>query len=311
MKLSITTSSYLKRLDGSQVTVPQCIDLIEEAGFKSIDLFFGDAPSGKVELCRDDWMEWAKALREDLNRRGLTVDQAHAPFYNTLSPDIKDREYKEEMIRRSIIAADILGVKWIVIHPGTNYIDNYLDVNIKENVEFYSRFLEVAAKQPGGIGIAIENLFDTHHVANGVTGSTEKSDRRINDYIVTQRRFGTSVVELQMLLGELKQDFSNVGACWDFGHGNDASANVVACLKRLGKDLKALHVNDNLGVYDDHLLPFLGTVPWFDVMPVLKEIGYEGVFAFETHLVTKRMPEELVKETLKFTRKIGEYLVSL
>ena len=311
MKLSITTTTYLKRLDGSQVSTAQCIDLIEEAGFKSIDVFFGNAPSGNAEICRDDWMDWAKTLREDLDRRGLTVDQAHAPFYNTLSPDIKEREYKEEMIRRSIIAADILGAKWMAMHPGTNYIDNYLDVNIKGNVEFFSPFLELAEKQPNGIGIAIENLFDTHHVANGVTGSTEKSDRRVNDYIVTQRRFGSSVVELQMLLAELKQNFKNVGACWDFGHGNNASADVVTCLRRLGKDLKALHVNDNLGIYDDHLPPFYGTVPWFDVMPVLKEIGYEGVFAYETHIITKRMPEVLIKETMKYCRVMGEYLLSL
>lgn len=309
MKLSITTSSYLKRLDGSRVSTAECVALIEEAGFDTVDIFFGDATSGKTELCGADWLDWAKRLREDMDKRGITATQAHAPFYNTLSPEIQDREYKEEMIRRSIIASDILGVKWIVIHPGTNYLDNDLELNIQGNEAFFTPFIELAAQQPNGIGIAIENLFDTHHLANGVTGSTEKSDRRVNDYIVTQRRFGSAVSELLLLLEVLQKNFKNVGICWDFGHGNLSSSDHVKVLKRLGSNLKAVHVNDNLGIYDDHLLPFLGTVPWFDVMRTLKEIGYQGDFTFEAHLVTKRMPDELVRETLKYSYQIGTYLM--
>lgn len=311
MRLSITTSSYLKRLDGSRVSTSDCISLIAEAGFDTVDVFFGDAPSRQTELCREDWMDWAKALREELDKRGMKATQAHAPFYNTLSPEIQDRAYKEEMIRRSIIASDILGVKWIVMHPGTDYLNNDLEVNIRGNVEFFSPFIELAEKQPNGIGIAIENLFDTHHLASGVTGSTEKSDRRVNDYIVTQRRFGSYVSELLMLLEALKKQFKRVGICWDFGHGNLSSADHVAVLRRIGDDLKALHVNDNLGVYDDHLIPFFGTVPWFNIIPVLKDIHYSGDFAFEAHLVTKRMPEPLVLETLKYSYRNGKYLIDL
>ena len=311
MNLSITTSSYMKRLDGSRVSIAQCIDLIEKAGFNAVDVFFGDAPTGQVELCQDGWMDWAKALREDLDRRGITVSQSHAPFYNTLSRELKDRDYKEEMIRRSIIASDILGSKWIVLHPGTDYVDNFLDVNVEKNLAFFKPFLQLAEKQPNGIGIAIENLFDTHHVKSGVTGSSDRADGRINDYVIPKRRFGSSVAELQILLNELKKDFSNVGICWDFGHGNVASVDQAACLRRIGSDLKALHVNDNLGANDDHLIPYHGTVPWHEMMQVLKEIHYQGSFAYEAHLVTKRMPENMVLETLTYCYKLGKHLLSL
>ncbi len=43
----------------------------------------------------------------------------------------------------------------------------------------------------------------------------------------------------------------------------------------------ALHINDNRGICDEHIIPFFGTFNMDDVMCALTDINYKGVFTFE------------------------------
>lgn len=43
----------------------------------------------------------------------------------------------------------------------------------------------------------------------------------------------------------------------------------------------SLHLNDNDGEKDFHLLPGEGTVDWAEFRQALKEVGYRGPFLFE------------------------------
>jgi sugar phosphate isomerase/epimerase len=51
--------------------------------------------------------------------------------------------------------------------------------------------------------------------------------------------------------------------------------------RRLGKNIKVLHVHDNRASLDMHLMPYLGKTKWDDFISALKDIGYNGVFSFE------------------------------
>ena len=180
---------------------------------------------------------------------------------------------------------------------------------MKKNIEFYKPLLEIAEEYH--TGIVIENLFDTYHYPLGVSGSSEKSDRRANNHMIAQRRFGTNPEELLELVDELSTDFNNVGICWDFGHANEAGLNQTECLQLLGKRIKALHVNDNFAVFDEHLTPFCGSIRWEEIMPQLRKIGYDGCFTYENMKFFSRLPEELVEAALSYSLKVAEYLVSL
>ena len=46
-------------------------------------------------------------------------------------------------------------------------------------------------------------------------------------------------------------------------------------------------------------------------MKTLKKIGYEGVFAYETHKATTRVPEPLIDAILAYSVEVGNYLISL
>jgi sugar phosphate isomerase/epimerase len=52
-------------------------------------------------------------------------------------------------------------------------------------------------------------------------------------------------------------------------------------LRLLGSHVRALHIQDNLGDTDSHLLPFLGSMNLDAVMHGLTDIGYNGYFTFE------------------------------
>ena len=50
----------------------------------------------------------------------------------------------------------------------------------------------------------------------------------------------------------------------------------------LGKDLYALHINDNSGRGDEHVIPYCGTLNMDDIMHGLIDSGYTGYFTFES-----------------------------
>ncbi|MBU4211596.1 MAG: sugar phosphate isomerase/epimerase [Verrucomicrobia bacterium] len=89
-----------------------------------------------------------------------------------------------------------------------------------------------------------------------------------------------------------------VKICLDTGHANVAGVDPAAFIREAGPLLKALHIADNLGQHDNHMLPYgAGTVPWPDVLKALRAIGYDGLFNFEVPGESQNcpLPERLVK----------------
>ena len=72
----------------------------------------------------------------------------------------------------------------------------------------------------------------------------------------------------------------NVGVVIDVGHRNLAG-DPVAALRTVGEHLITLHLHDNHGEQDEHLLPGRGNIAWHEVNQALGDIGYDGVFMYE------------------------------
>jgi sugar phosphate isomerase/epimerase len=70
-------------------------------------------------------------------------------------------------------------------------------------------------------------------------------------------------------------------AVWDAGHANLQEMPQDEELRLLGSHVRAIHVQDNRGDTDSHLLPFLGTMSMDALMNGLLDIGYKGYFTFE------------------------------
>ena len=82
-------------------------------------------------------------------------------------------------------------------------------------------------------------------------------------------------------------------------------------LAYVGKRLKVLHVNDNLGADDDHIAPFMGNVDWVDAMYGLALAGFDGPLNYEVG--ASRIPTELRSDLAKYlvdaADKLMEYIV--
>lgn len=295
MKLSTTTAMYRDRPEGRAVIpIMDCVKRLHKAGYEDVDLNFCLMNQYDLELTNDKWMDWVKEMGQLLAQLNMTAEQAHTPFYNVLDPSsVKDVDHTEEMVRRSIIAAGELGVKAMVIHVGTHFFDNDYKKILRDNVEYLKPHVELAAKY--NMSIAVENLFD-------------KMDPKLG---YRRRRYSARVDEVLDVVDTLKKSYDNVGVCWDFGHANEMGWDQPQALEMIGDRLIALHVQDNYGVTDDHLLPYHGTVQWEPIMRTLKKIGYKGVFAYETHKAAMRVPEPLIDALLAYSLELGKYLISL
>ncbi|OHD71083.1 MAG: hypothetical protein A2177_00285 [Spirochaetes bacterium RBG_13_68_11] len=99
---------------------------------------------------------------------------------------------------------------------------------------------------------------------------------------------------------------SCLGICIDVGHANlhrDLFANPAAAYLRAFADrLVHLHVSDNLGTGDDHLVPGAGNIDWHSVAAELRRIPYRGKIVLE---LAGAGPAEAARRSTGFLDSIG------
>ncbi|MDR3759045.1 MULTISPECIES: sugar phosphate isomerase/epimerase [Enterocloster] len=290
MRLSTSTSIlYQNKRFGRFYQVEDSIRLCAESGFRHVDVNFYDQGLEGNPLARDGWEQWVDGLRQQAEACGITIFQTHAFCYRTAeSTDFTiDRPWFEERIRRSITASRMLGAEWTVIHPADFSRDpEYSAEKCKAfNCEYWKPFVELGVKC--GVGIAFENMFQSGF----------------------KQRYCSEVDEIISLADSFHEEL--VGICWDTGHGALSGQDQGEAIRKIGKRLKAMHVNDNhaLPKQDEHLMPFYGTIDWLAIMEALKDIGYSHDFAYELKQATQTLPPELCGEMLRFLYDLGMNLM--
>lgn len=78
-------------------------------------------------------------------------------------------------------------------------------------------------------------------------------------------------------------DPARVGVCLDTGHLNLTEEKQGDFIRAVGPRLLALHLAENAGQSDEHVMPFArrGSVPWSEVAAALRDVGYPGLYNFE------------------------------
>lgn len=290
MRLSTSTNIVFNRPDGHKASIQESIRLCSTAGYKVMDMNFHDCTTFKFPFVTENWRLWLDDVLKTATDCGIEFSQCHTSFYNFCDSNTPNKEYMDKMVYRSIECAGLLGVKWAVIHAGTDFASARLVADSKKkNIEYFKPLIEHAGTY--GVGIAIENLWDLN--------------------ISPLRRYTTTSEELVELVDELSLLYPNVGICWDCEHADIMKQSQTDCLKMIGKRLKATHISDNTGINNDHILPFNGTTNWQEIMAALKSIEYEGDFTYEAHQSTNRLPDGLLLPLLKYSVEVGNYLLSL
>ena len=178
-------------------------------------------------------------------------------------------------LRDEIDFAARINAHTLVIHP------ECLRLHDPEARPDYPEIVRVLAyAKQRGVLVALENIFDT-------MWSLDRALEEIGD----------------------DPDETNLGICLDVGHAHissDAGRHpVVNYIERYAAQLRHLHLHDNLGANDDHLVPGLGTIEWESLIDVLERVGFHGTAVFEVQR-PRTEPEQAVRQSLSYVREAIE-----
>ena len=290
MRLGTMTSLFREQRETDTYTgYIESMRRCRAAGFEVLDFNLCALNRKKTELHGDDWRFHIDNIRNEAEKLGIEFSQSHPPYRSGRDgtfTDPQDRDFFQAMSLRAIEISAMLGVKWAVLHPVTaigahEYVP---EDSIAYNLEVFNQEADLAFKL--NVGLAFENMCDNQN----------------------RRRFGTTVSELNALINAF--DHPLAGICWDIGHANRQMDDQVPAINQLGNKIKALHIDDNLGQTDLHLLPFLGNIAWEQVMHALYTAGCEADLIYEIK-INNYMPDTLKDITAKYAYQVGEYLLSL
>lgn len=276
--------------DHQNPSVENAIERLAAAGFRVLDFNFTDSIFENSPFMGEQWKEWVENIAKLAAKLGISFSQAHGPIYNIFEEETEKYKLFTELSRRAIVGSGILGVKWIVFHTGSlpGALDKeHLDFMKQRNIAWVSSLLEIAEKH--NVGIALENLRDGYRTADMF------------------RIYGATPSELIEVVDEINHPL--VGLCLDTGHAAIQRLDLEKTIIAMGKRLKALHVQDNNGLEDQHLAPFYGIISWETILRSLKTIGYEGDFTYEVQNFTRVLPDHLRDSALKFLIQIGNDLL--
>ena len=290
MLLSTSTNICAFTATRRRLPVEFCIEQCAKAGYKVLDFNFCIAMNPDSPLRGDNWRQYIDSVAELSARLGVRFSQSHLPYYDVdKKKGTEEARLMEELIRRSILGSRVLGVRWAVTHPFTVYAHAEDEkVNRSANLTYYAPHMELAQKN--GVGIALETDFDLPH----------------------QKIYCSDIGELIRLCDAFDAP-QTAGICYDFGHANlqkDKSTHREK-LNRIGSRLKAVHVQDNHGTEDEHLLPFFGSIDWDDAMAGLRDIGYDYDLTFEVQEFGRCLPIDMKHLTVKLSRAVGQRLLDM
>ncbi len=272
----ISASSRFHTLyPGGQYTPFEMLEHFARVGFAGCDYDLETVPE-----MTGDWRAECAAIADRAAALGISLDMGHLPFKPILDANgKKDTARFAANMHQAIEAAQIMGIKHAVIHPhgkAIPYAELDGDDCLRRCIEWTTPFAEDAARR--GVALSFENM---------------RSPREAEGF----HRWGSTAEEIAALA-----DHFGMGNCWDFGHANTTGVPQGDSLRCLGSRLTALHVNDNHGTVDAHLLPYFGNLDWNDALCGLRDSGYDGHFNYECKVLCQ--PAEVRDE-------IGRFAVAL
>ena len=249
MKIATTTGDFARYCRNDEERIRE----LHRAGFRCIDLsMYTFKP--KSEYMQEGWRDAVYRIKNLAEELEMTFVQAHSQGGNALSEDPLHVDFLMKATERSFEICEILGIKNTVVHSGHAAgigKEEWFD----KNKLFYEKLLPKA--EDCGVNILCEN-------------STRSN--------MGGRYFINTGSDMKEFIDYVGHPF--VHGCWDTGHANCEGAQYDEIMA-LGKELYAIHYNDNHGQKDDHIAPFLGRLNHDEVMNALIDVDFGGYFTLE------------------------------
>ena len=279
---------------------------IKECGFEALDysidsLFRRTLDEERMTSLFDrsvpEIVEYYTPFKKSADAHGISFGQAHGPLIVYHKGNPEKTEYYLRITEKMLAACQFLECPAIVMHPWIGASMNAeKEEEIEVNLQIYRRLMVMAKKYR--VKICLENLWD-------------KKDGEFSDAPCIDAK------EACWYIDKLNEEagMEIFGFCLDIGHLLLYQSDIPEFIKTLGKRLTILHLHENDGRHDSHLIPYTqmhadGTttnVGWKSVLHALKENGYEGTLSFETCNAITMLPCEVKKSALTLIGDIGKY----
>ena len=227
LKIGLSTWSLL-RLD-----VYSAVKAIGDAGFELVELW------GEVPHAFPGWAD-KKRLKDVLSTYGMTVT-THAPFtdLNVASPFQPVKGAVERALENYVEFSAYLGASMVTFHPGSVHNEKLVPESAESSASALRKMVKTAR---GRLTVNIENQAQGTPPYEFPLASTGES--------------------LELLLAETP----GARCTLDVGHAYASGQNPLKVAIRVGRKLAEVHLSDNDGRADDHLLPGEGTAPLTPLM---------------------------------------------
>jgi len=231
----------------------KAIDRLSAIGYDGIDMGFDYWIFDGSPFLSDDYLDWARALKAHADEKGIVYTHAHAPG-----------EADSDLVGRSIEAAAALGARYLVVHPvfrdGNGNEIKSKTLFIQTNAKAIKKWL--AKAEECGVVLLSENI---------LWGAS--SDPRI----------------IADLVKNVGSDW--FGWCFDVGHAwcCGYSPDII---EKCSIVPMSLHIQDNDGSGDQHLIPGDGTIDFDLFISSLCKVGYLGDCVMEAHHQSLVAPDE-------------------
>ncbi len=271
----VPTRYHAYRADDIKYPLTSVPDFLADAGFDGADLSL-ELVAGLEEFDNDD--SWRSVIYRFGNRaaaRGLSLPMCHLPFYMPDPGNAPAMMNFVRTLRSGIRAAAMLRIPDAVIHPIVRHSSRRCwDEWFRENIEFLAPLRELAGHH--GVTLCIENMVGRPYA--------DHPDETV---------FGCRAAEVMALAEHL-----DTSVCWDFGHANLSGLCQSAEMEKLRGRLRCLHIHDNDGYHDAHLIPgdypSKNSIDWDDAAEGLRLADFRttGNRCLDMELKTSNLPDD-------------------
>lgn len=271
-KISLSTGHFQNKYGDLEM-----LDVAKSLGLDAVD-FSTDgrrwdyrSPASIYSKSDEEIVEYMTRIRRRAAELGIEIGQTHGRL-----PGFKNIPEEDEALlenaRRDCLAAAALGAPVVIIHSVTTmYMGADADPSLMHDLNFdmFNRMIPFAKQY--GVKLASETFGDAP--GKGCCDFFGQADELVRSF------------ERVCAVGDNAKYMSY---CVDTGHSNKATRFAQPSpgdvIRRLGKNISTLHLNDNNTLTDQHKIPMTGSIDWSDVFDALDEVGYEGIYNMELNL---------------------------
>ena len=282
-KIGVSCDALIRRYG-----IERGLEICKESGFDAVDYNLDPYKQADniYKGSADAFEAHFDAIRKKAESLELEISQTHGRLGLYESEEEEEFARSNQISELDLRATALLGAPSCVIHfiNSSRWGKKPGELMHRVSSKMFDDLIPHAEKHQ--VNIAMETF-----------GAARVSGARIRDFFADPTEF-------KLQFDRLDTKYKTI--CVDTGHTHEAGSFWVPpaeeMIRILGKDISILHLHDNSGHWDDHLLPGMGNIKWPAVFDALDEVGYSGVYNFELSL---KFAGKMLEEYMHFA---GRYL---